>query len=114
MPTYFLKPSDQKRLGFTKLIIRRERLPQSQGTRYDVAFYDGHNPALSLGSIIVRKVNDGIMGRNWDVSLSVDRKSPMQFEIPRSKTRREALNKLQRDLKEFFRYEYGLKLPIRL
>lgn len=114
MPTYFLKPSDQKRLGFTKLMIRRERLPQSGGTRYDVDFYDGHKSASYLGSIVVRKANDGIMGRNWDVSLRVDRKSPMQFEITRSKTRREALNKLQRDLRAMLRTEYGLKLAIRL
>ena len=118
MPTYFLKSKDQERLGFTKLRIKRERMPGSEGTQYDFQFYDGRKPAgPDLGFVIVRKVNDGVGGRNWDVSVNANyrvNRNAMLFEITRSKTRRQALNKLERDLRFHFREEYGLKLPIRL
>jgi hypothetical protein len=118
MPTYYLKPKDQERLGFTKLKIKRERLPGSQGTRYDFQFYDGRKPSgPGLGAVVVRKVKDGVGGRNWDVSVSANYRTmrrAMLFEITRSKTRRQALNKLERDLRFYFREEWRLKLPIRL
>lgn len=114
MATYFLKPKDQDRLGFTKLKINRERLPNGRGTRYDVSFFKGRKPALFLGVLTVSKVKDGIGGRNWDVLVNPGSQNKFQFEITRSKTRREALNKAQRDLRFELKSEYGLKLPIRL